>query len=154
MKKALLFTLSLALGFSAFAQQRVAKDDTRSAQASATKVAVGNETINPSVANFAPQTAKSVVVNRYQEVEDGETMWSYYDLQSNSWCSNRMYQLPNGSVGVVATFSHENNQTASDRGTGYNFYDAEEALWQDQPEARIESMRTGWPTIAQWKENG
>ena len=154
MRKVLLLSLSLALGFSAFAQQRVAKDDTRSAQASATKVAVGNETINPAVANFAPQTAKSVVVNRYQEVEDGETMWSYYDLQSNSWCSNRMYQLPNGSVGVVATFSHENNQTASDRGTGYNFYDAEEALWQDQPEARIESMRTGWPTIAQWKENG
>jgi hypothetical protein len=154
MKKVLLLTLSLALGFSAFAQQRVAKNDIKSVKVSAKKVAVGNETINPSVADFAPQTAKSVVVNRYQDVEDGETMWTNYDLQSNSWCSNRMYQLPNGSVAVTATFSHEPNQTASDRGTGYNFYDAEESVWQDMPDARVESMRTGWPTIAQWKENG
>ena len=154
MKKVLLLTLSLALGFSAFAQQRVAKNDIKSVKVSAKKVAVGNETINPSVADFAPQTAKSVVVNRYQDVEDGETMWTNYDLQSNSWCSNRMYQLPNGSVAVTATFSHEPNQSASDRGTGYNFYDAEEAVWQDMPDARVESMRTGWPTIAQWKENG
>ncbi len=154
MRKVLLLSLSLALGFSAFAQQRVAKNDIKSVKVSAKKVAVGNETINPSVADFAPQTAKSVVVNRYQDVEDGETMWTNYDLQSNSWCSNRMYQLPNGSVAVTATFSHEPNQTASDRGTGYNFYDAEEAVWQDMPDARVESMRTGWPTIAQWKENG
>ena len=155
MKKVLLLSLSLALGFSAFAQQRVAKNDLKSFQMSAKKVAaVGNEKSNPAAANFAPQTAKSVVVNRYQDAEDGETMWTNYDLQSNSWCSNRMYQLPNGSVGVTATFSHEPNQTATDRGTGYNFYNAETGEWLEQPEARVESMRTGWPTIAQWKENG
>ena len=155
MKKVLLLSLSLALGFSAFAQQRVAKNDLKSFQMSAKKVAaVGNEKSNPAAANFAPQTAKSVVVNRYQDAEDGETMWTNYDLQSNSWCSNRMYQLPNGSVGVTATFSHEPNQQATDRGTGYNFYNAETGEWLEQPEARVESMRTGWPTIAQWKENG
>ena len=156
MKKVLLLSLSLALGFSAFAQQRVAKNDLKSFQMSAKKVAaVGNEKSTPAAANFAPQTAKSVVVNRYQDAEDGETMWTNYDLQSNSWCSNRMYQLPNGSVGVTATFSHEPNQTASDRGTGYNFYNAETGEWLDQPEARVEgTYRTGWPTIAQWKENG
>ena len=152
MKKVLLLSLSLALGFSAFAQQRVAKNDIRSSVMSAKKVAaVGNEKINPAT-DFAPQTAKSVVVNRFEDYEDGETMVTTYDLQSNSWCSNRMYQLPNGSVGVTATFSHEPNQTASDRGTGYNFY--KDGVWQDMPEQRVESMRTGWPTIAQWKENG
>ena len=154
MRKVLLLSLSLVLGFSAFAQQRVAKNDIRSSKMSAKKVAsVGNEKINPAT-NFAPHTAKSVVVNRYQDAEDGETMTTTYDLQSNSWCSNRMYQLPNGSVGVTATFSHEANQTASDRGTGYNFYNAETGEWMDQPEARVESMRTGWPTIAQWGEKG
>jgi hypothetical protein len=154
MRKVLLLSLSLALGFSAFAQQRVAKNDIRSSKMSAKKVAaVGNEKINPAT-NFAPQTAKSVVVNRYQDAEDGETMTTTYDLQSNSWCSNRMYQLPNGSVGVTATFSHEANQQATDRGTGYNFYNAETGEWMDQPEARVESMRTGWPTIAQWGEKG
>ena len=153
MKKVLLLTLSLALGFSAFAQQRVAKNDTKAVQVSSKKVAaVGNEQINPAMSNFAPQTAKSVVVNRFQEIEDGETMTTTYDLQSNSWCSNRMYQFDNGTVAATATFSHEPNQTASDRGTGYNFY--KDGIWQDQPEERVESMRTGWPTIAQWGERG
>ena len=151
MRKVLLLSLSLALGFSAFAQQRVAKNDLRSSQAKAQKVAVGNEKINPAT-SFAPQTAKSVVVNRYQDIEDGETMMTMYDLQSNAYCSNRMYELEGGSVGVVATFSHEANQSATDRGTGYNFY--KDGEWQDMPEERVESMRTGWPTIAQWGEKG
>ena len=152
MKKLVLLSLSLALGFSAFAQQRVAKNDIRSSQAKAEKVAVGNEQTNPAMANFAPQTAKSVVVNRYQDIEDGETMMTMYDLQSNHYCSNRMYELPDGSAAVVCTFSHQPNQVASDRGSGYNFYDGTE--WQEMPEERVESMRTGWPTIAPYGDHG
>ena len=152
MKKVLLLSLSLALGFCAFAQQRVAKNDLRQAQASAKKVAVGKEMVSTEATNFAPVAAKSVVVNRFDELEDGETMVTTYDLQSNHYVANRMYQLPNGSVAVTATMSHEPNQTASDRGTGYNFY--KDGVWQDQPEERVENFRTGWPSIAQWKENG
>jgi hypothetical protein len=154
MKKILLLSLSLVLGFCAFAQQRVAKNDTRKATMSAKKVALGNETVTPTAASFAPQTAKSVVVNRYNDLEDAETILTTYDLQSNHFCSNRMYQLPNGSVGIVATQSHQSNQSASDRGTGYNFYNAETGEWGEIPESRVESMRTGWPTIAQWGEKG
>ena len=149
-----LFTLLLSMAGApnAMAQQRVPKNDIRQATASAKKVAVGNENVNPAVNNFAPQTAKSVVVNRYDEIEDGETMWTTYDLQSNHFCSSRMYQSPNGKVSVVGTMSHLFNQTTSDRGTGYNFYNGVE--WMEQPEERVESMRTGWPTIAQWGDNG
>ena len=150
MKKLILLSLSLALGFSAFAQQRVAKNDIRQATANAKKVAVGKETVAPEATNFTPQTAKSVVVNRYQDLEDGETMVTTYDLQSNHYCSNRMYELENGSVAYVTTMSHQPNQTASDRGTGYNFYNGTE--WQDMPENRIEDFRTGWPSIARWKD--
>ena len=153
MRKVLLLSLSLALGFSAFAQQRVAKNDIRSAQAKAEKVSVGNEKINPAT-NFAPQTAKSVVVNRYDDVLDGETMMTMYDLQSNHFCSNRMYAMENGSAAIVATLSHEPNQSASDRGTGYNFYNGETGEWLDMPEERVESMRTGWPTIAPYGDRG
>ena len=153
MRKVLLLSLSLALGFSAFAQQRVAKNDIRSAQAKAEKVSVGNEKINPAT-NFAPQTAKSVVVNRYDDVLDGETMMTMYDLQSNHFCSNRMYAMENGSAAIVATLSHEPNQSASDRGTGYNFYNGETGQWLDMPEERVESMRTGWPTIAPYGDRG
>ena len=153
MKKVLLLSLSLVLGFSAFAQQRVAKNDVQSAQASAQKVLVGKDAPVASSAQFAPQTAKSVVVNRYQdELEYAETMLTYYDLQSNQFVANRMYQLPDGSVAVTATMSHENNQVASDRGTGYNFY--REGVWQDEPEERVEPFKTGWPSIAQWGETG
>ena len=154
MKKVLLLSLSLALGFSAFAQQRVAKNDLQSFKMTAKKgVAVGNEKINSTAASFAPQTAKSVVVNRYQDVEDGETMYTLYDLQSNSWISNRMYQLPDGSVGVVATMSHiANANGGADRGTGYNYY--KDGEWGEQPEARVEDVRTGWPSIAQWGDKG
>ena len=150
MRRVLLLSLSLALGFSAFAQQRVAKNDIRQATASAKKVAVGKENVNATATNFAPQTAKSVIVNRLDEIEDGETMTTTYDLQSNHFCSNRMYQLSDGSVAVAATMSHEFNQSATDRGTGYNFYKAGE--WGAQPESRLEDFRTGWPSIAQWKD--
>ena len=147
-----LFTLLLSVAgvTNAFAQQRVAKNDIRSFKVDSKKgIALGNEVSASSASNFAPQTAKNVITNRYDNIEDDESMWTTYDLQSNGWCSNRMYQLPNGSVGVVATFSHDFNQSASDRGTGYNFYNAETGEWMDQPEARVESMRTGWPSIAQ-----
>ena len=153
MKKVFLLSLSLALGFSAFAQQRIAKDDLIKAQASAKKAVVGKEITAPSAEQFAPQTTESVVVNRYQDLEYASTMWSYYDLQSNQFVANRMFQLPDGSVAVTATMSHEDNQTASDRGTGYNFYNPNEG-WQDEPDTRVEPFKTGWPSIAQWKENG
>ena len=121
MKKVLLLSLSLALGFSAFAQQRVAKNDAQAVKVDSKKVIVGKEAVTESAAQFAPQSAKSVVVNRFQDMEDAATMVTNYDLQSNSWLANRMYQLPNGNVGVTATLSHQTNQTASDRGTGYNY---------------------------------
>ena len=151
MKRILLLSLSLALGFSAFAQQRVAKNDLRQFTANAKKVTVGNEKANPTATHFAPQTVKSVVVNRYEDFSDYETMTTTYDLQSNHYCSNRMYELDNGSAGIVATLSHQPNQSAYDRGTGYSFYDGTE--WHTTEE-RIEPMRTGWPTIAQWGERG
>ena len=153
MKKVLLLSLSLALGFSAFAQQRVAKDDLRQAQAKAQKEFAGKEVGN-TAAQFAPQTHQSVVVNRHDGVDFEWTMETYYDLQSNQYVANRMYQLPDGSVAITGTMSHENNQTASDRGTGYNFYNAAEEAWGDQPDNRVESFKTGWPSIAQWKDNG
>lgn len=150
--------MSLVLGFSAFAQQRVAKNELRSATASVKKpAAIGNEKINASAAEFAPKTAKSVVVNRFENWEDAQTMQTYYDLQSNSWISNRMYQMPNGSVAVAATMSHDNtdpNGSFPDRGTGYNFFNAATGEWQDMPEEGAEGIRTGWPSIARWGETG
>ena len=152
MKKVLLLSLSLVLGFSAIAQQRIMRNDVRKAEASSKKELAGKELTATTAATYAPQTTKSVVINRWDDMEDGETMWTHYDLQSNQYVANRMYQLPNGNVAVAATMSHEANQTASDRGTGYNFFDGSD--WDDQPDNRVESFKTGWPSIAQWGSNG
>ena len=151
MKKVFLLSLSLVLGFSAFAQQRVAKNDIKQGVAKAKVAAVGKE-MAAETSNYVPQEAKAVVVNRWEGMEDTETMWTTYDLQSNQYVANRMVQWPNGNVAVVATMSHESNLVASDRGTGYNFFDGNE--WLEQPEERFESFKTGWPSIAQWGENG
>ena len=134
------------------AQQRVMKNDLRQGVAKATKTVVGKEAATPSEATFAPQTAKSVVINRYDLGDEAVVAETHYDLQSNQYVANRMYQLANGSVGVVATMSHEANQTASDRGTGYNFFDGSD--WGEMPEERVEPFKTGWPSIAQFGENG
>ena len=151
MKKVFLLSLGLILGLGAFAQEQVMKNDLREDVANAKVAAMGKE-VGTDASTYAPQAATPVVVNRYSDYADAKTMVTYYDLQSNQYVANRMYQLPNGSIGIVATMSHENNQTASDRGTGYNFFNGEE--WLDMPEARIEAFKTGWPSIAQFGESG
>ena len=169
MKKLFLLTLSLALGFSAIAQHRVAKSDIRSGVARDQKVTVGKDMAEPTAAQFAPQ-APVVVSSRYQgDLDYAGTVMTFYDLQSNQFVANRMYQLPNGSVAVTATMSHltPNNATPADRGTGYNFYKPMESKefatgeWiygtvenGEGPDARVESWVSGWPTIAQWGDNG
>ena len=152
MKKVFLLSLGLILGLGAFAQRNVViKNDAKQGVAKAKTVAVGNE-MTTDASSYAPQAVKSAVINRYDEMEDGETMWTHYDLQSNQYVANRMYQLPNGNVAVTATMSHQDNQSATDRGTGYNFYSNGE--WDDQPETRVEPFKTGWPSIAQFGANG
>ena len=151
MKKVFLLSLGLILGLGAFAQRNVIKNDAQQGVAKAKTVAVGNE-MTTDASTYAPQAAKSAVINRYDDMEDGETMLTTYDLQSNQFVANRMYQMPNGNVAVVATMSHEDNLVASDRGTGYNFYSNGE--WDDEPDARFEPWKTGWPSIAQYGANG
>ena len=139
------------MGLGAFAQNRVMKNDVKEGVAYGQKVAVGKE-MPTEATSYAPQTSKSVVVNRWQDIDEVDAMLTTYDLQSNGYVANRMYQLPDGSVAVAATMSHEENLTASDRGTGYNFFDGSD--WDEQPESRIEPWKTGWPSIARWGDTG
>ena len=155
MKKVFLLSLGLILGLGAFAQNRVMKNDIKKDVAKAKTEAAGKE-MATEASTFAPQTShNSAVINRYESMEDAETVQTYYDLQSNQYVANRMYQLANGNVAVTATMSHEENQVASDRGTGYNFYDGIEWAVEEIDEmGRVEPFKTGWPSIAQFGENG
>lgn len=151
MKKVLLLSLSLVLVLGAFAQRNVIKNDARQSTAYG-KVATVGKDMPAETMNYVPQTAQSAVVNRYDDMEDSEILITRYDLQSNAFVANRMVQWADGSVAAVATMSHEDNLSASDRGTGYNFFDGSE--WDEQPETRIESFKTGWPSLAQWGDHG
>jgi len=87
--------------------------------------------------------------------DETEIIETVYDLQTNSSLSNRFWMWESGSMAAVAT----RGMTApnyTDRGTGYNFghVDGIYVNWQPKPTARIESLRTGWPSIAPWGENG
>ena len=76
---------------------------------------------------------------------------SWYDLQSNAACQNRIYLFDDGTLGAVWTFSLD-YYIYADRGTGYNFFNGEN--WDGLPVERIEADRCGWPSYAPWGETG
>ena len=91
---------------------------------------------------------------------ENEAFYTNYDLQSNSFVANRMYQNKNGDVAVVAMQSDDESAAAADRGTGYNFYKDGKVLEDGDQFQKIEAnatgayMRTGWPSIAPYGAEG
>ncbi|MBK7172866.1 MAG: hypothetical protein IPH84_06460 [Bacteroidales bacterium] len=69
-----------------------------------------------------------------------------YDLQTNSSSPfGRLVRFDDGTFGSVWTRGM--SPTAySDRGTGYNYFDG--TSWLADPTIRLETLRTGWPSIA------
>lgn len=66
-----------------------------------------------------------------------------YDLQTNVAVQNRIYVYPDGTIGTTWTMGYTPTAYA-DRGTGYNYYNG--TSWGPEPTARIEPVRTGWPS--------
>ncbi|MCX6273008.1 MAG: T9SS type A sorting domain-containing protein [Bacteroidetes bacterium] len=69
---------------------------------------------------------------------------TYFDLQSNHSTQNRIYMFPDGTISAVWTIGFD-SISFSDRGTGINYYDG--TNWGNPPVQRIETVRTGWPSI-------
>ena len=148
MKKFSTLLLSLLMGLNVFAQNQVLKA-IPSAEVKNFKVA---ET------QLKQQSSAKAVFRNYVE---SEAFYTTYDMQSNSYLGNRMYQLNDGSVGVVAMMSSDEYGNFSDRGTGYNFYkEGNIDASNDIPQQRIEAnatgadLRTGWPSIAPYGAEG
>jgi len=80
----------------------------------------------------------------YNFIQIGNT---YYDLQTNASIGRRVMLLPNGKVSAVWTTSDTKTAGFPNRGTGYNFFDS--LAWFPSPvhTARVESSRTGWPSL-------
>ena len=151
MKKALFLSVILAFGLTGFAQtknQAVKAPAMKTGIASIYPNMTGNEFSQGM--SFSKAQATPSTHYRLEGLDEFETMITRFDLQSNGFVSNRMARFDDGSVGVTAIWASQDN--ASDRGSGYNFYDGED--FGAQPTERVEQEKTGWPTYAQYGANG
>jgi hypothetical protein len=140
MKRILLFALTLTFAVGSMAQL---SKDARKYEQKIPRVAVDNPVINPLQPHNNTVASKSTL-----EDELGQTR---YDLQSNESPQNRLYVYPDGTMAGTWTMGMLETGYA-DRGTGYNYYDG--TSWGAAPGARIESVRTGWPSYGPWNGNG
>jgi len=146
MKKLLLLSLVLSISLLGFSQERVvASKALRNVTKTASFVKANDAIVNMEVAQN-PYVANS------RELEGENVIGkTFYDLQSNSFLSNRIHAYDDGTIGAVWTRGVDASAFA-DRGTGYNFYDG--SAWGPEPTARVEDVRTGWPSYAAWGANG
>ena len=139
MKK--LFTLSLALLVAAagFSQERMmSKKDMKAATMKKA----------PRMENLTNVQSQP---NMTRAGEYGELDYTTYDWQSNSGALTRTIVWPDGKVNFAYTISSD--EGFSDRGTGIGTYDSNTGEWIPCG-GRVENERTGFGTIARYKENG
>ena len=141
MKKSFLFLLAMVSGLFITAQNRPA-DNTRIIQRVPYQV-IDQPVMNP-VQTFNPTTNSKAVL----EDDIGSTR---YDSQTNEAIQNRIVFFPDGTIGATWT-KGEGETSFTNRGTGYNYFNG--STWGPQPTARIETVRTGWPSYDALGPNG
>ena len=140
MKRILLLTLSLTFALGSMAQ--LAKDQSKYAK-KVPRYAIDDAELNPLQPHNNTVSSKSTL-----EDQLGQTR---YDMQTNASSQNRFYVYPDGTMAGTWTRGMMDS-TYADLGTGYNFFDG--ANWGAVPSARIESIKTGWPSYGPWNGNG
>ena len=145
MKKLLLLTLALVVGFSAISQiatmpkQLLNKAEKVEYQKPIRDLSDFSVPVNPTVRSYATAPSETIIG------------YSFYDLWSNNAYSNRFYRYDDGTMAAVWTRGMEPT-TFPERGTGYNYFNGSE--WAPPPAARIETVRTGWGSYAPYGLNG
>jgi len=141
MKRLLLFVIALTFGSVTMAQLvQISKSHVvRDVPAAIIDLPVVNplQTSNPFVNNKA--------------VLENDLGLTRYDLQTNEAIQDRIYAFPDGTVAAAWTTSMQ-DASWTDRGSGYNYFDG--TAWGPLTTVRIETSRTGWPSIAAWNGNG
>ncbi len=141
MKKYLLFIFMLSIGFASIAQ--LAHVSGSRLVKAVPAVAIDMPVVNPLQAVNASANSKAVL-----EDDLGSTR---YDLQTNYAIQNRIVVFPDGTI--AGTWTRGMTETAfSERGTGYNYFDG--TTWGPEPTSRIETVRTGWPSVDAWNSGG
>lgn len=155
MKKQLLLGIALGVCFGVSAQQNrtvTGQLVPKIKPAVANKAVVFNpyasETPNPAAAPVHPahphHPAGSSQAKAYTSTVMGSTI---YDLQTNASIAQTAVLNPDGTISTVFNLSTASTASAGtpDRGTGYNYFNG--TSWGVNPATRLESVRTGWPSI-------
>ena len=142
MKK--LFTLALVLSvtFAGYSQVKSTsyKNDTR-------KVATMQKASRMDQVNTNVESLPNMV----RDLSGGELDYTTYDWQTNAAIINRTIVWPDGKVNFAYTWSSDDSY--SDRGTGIGTYDSNNDEWIPM-EGRVEDEKTGFGSIARYKNNG
>lgn len=88
----------------------------------------------------------STFINNIQGASSQVIGYTTYQLQTNASIPNAFVKNSDGSLSAAWNLSLTTNAAYPDRGAGYNYYDG--STWQPTPTARIETNRTGFPSIA------
>jgi hypothetical protein len=143
MKKTLLSALAILVGITMQAQQ-ISKAQSQTADRNAKLVRSRCIDENTNTKVYKPAYAPTVKSLKSSpgviETLIGGTI---YDTQTNAAVQNRCYAFPNGTIAAVWTLGYDPAAYPL-RGTGYNFFNG--ISWGDEPTARIENVRTGWPS--------
>jgi hypothetical protein len=138
MKRYLLFILAIGFGFIAFGQNGSASNSKKNVVAPFIRFSV----------DIPIQGERPVDMSNPDRsiTSDPTTMVTRYDLQTNSSSGQqRLYYWPSdNTMSAVALWSTQ-DASWSDRGTGYNYFNG--TNWGSMPTSRVESIRTGWPSI-------
>ncbi|MEI6435698.1 MAG: T9SS type A sorting domain-containing protein [Bacteroidota bacterium] len=142
MKRILLFAIALFFGVALIAQNLKYSNPKHLRGQAVPNVAIDNP--------LSPQQTGNALTQSKSTLEDiiGDTR---YDAQSNATIDNRLIVWPDGTISAAWTKA-QLETSYTDRGTGYNYYNG--TSWGPAPTARIETIRTGWPTMDKWKGNG
>ena len=103
------------------------------------------------------QAPRMEAVNAYVQSQptmtrtDGELDYSTYDWQSNCGARTWTIKWPDGKINFAYTQADDNSFTT--RGTGIGTYDSDADEWIPLG-GRIENEKTGFGSIARYKENG
>ena len=144
MKKLLLICFAFGIVAAGFSQQRAyLREELRN------KAVRKGQVINP-LSEFTKTPGMPAYKNT-QLIEEATIGNTRYDLQTNTSTQNRIHYYDDGTIGAIWTMGIADPNFA-DRGTGYNYFDG--STWGPAPGARIESIRTGWPSYAPYGENG
>jgi len=146
MKKTITFLAGMIISAVLFAQVNSSQSYTKSllkAKYDFTTMS-GDEALSHLMVNPNPHT--SAVLNSSKSTMNEEVIGTTtYDLQTNAAVQNRILVHDDGTISGVWTISQEYNNSWSDRGTGYNYFDG--TSWGAQPTNRLEESRGGWPSI-------